>query len=279
MAVRWGVGVTYVRSDGYEGAPPTLGAVVERPTYTGGGEGKQAVGFYAGELGVRALEAFSSRIERGDYGEFMRVAATELAFGSEQKDRTQQARENPFLQIFPGVVFVGEGQSKQLVERARQQDLDVLLVFDVRASITRKGVPLNNTKMTLVDVTSGRDLFEGKGINNIQVNSERQKESATDPIVEAVNELFAVVDARLAMREMPDLKATHAQRRVAKLVQSRAANPLPVLVEMHYYEARRLITTEQLAQAYQQLLGEAPGSMLATGTADQREEAISRWLP
>jgi hypothetical protein len=277
MAVRWGVGVTYIRSDGYEGPPPRLGASAEISSVVGG-EGKLAVDFYAAEFGTRVLDALAGRIERGDYGEFMRMALSNASYAS-QAQGPQQSRENPYLQIFPGVVFVGEGQSKQLVERARQQDLDVLLVFDVRASLTRKGVPLNNTKMTLVDVTSGRDMFEGKDINNIQIDAERQKESATDPVVEAVSELFAVVDARLAMREMPDLKATHAQRRVAMLAQSRAANPLPVLVEMHYYEARRLITTEQLAQAYQQLLGEAPGAMLATGTADQREEAISRWLP
>jgi hypothetical protein len=54
---------------------------------------------------------------------------------------------------------------------------------------------------------------------------------------------------------------------------------LPVLVEIHYYEARKLITTEQLVQAYQRLLGDGPGAKLATGTADQRKDVIDRWLP
>jgi hypothetical protein len=334
MAVRWGVGVDYSRAGGFEGEPPRIGEEVAdtggrqgssprgeprqsgppqgnnsssgygstRSQGQGGGDGKQSIDMYAAELGKRVLESLTTRIERGDYGEFMRLAATQTAetpkastgygspsssgYGPQGRGGTQKADEDTIRQILPGIVFVGIGQEKQLVDKAREQDLDVLLVFNVRASYTRKGVSMNNTKMLLYEVASGKQVFEGTNINNVQVSAQRQKGIAADAIEEAANELFEEADARFSMQEMPDLKPEHALMRVGILVGDDdsftavpVTNPLPVLAEIHYYEARKLITTEQLVQAYQKLLGDGPGAKLATGTADQRKDVIDRWLP
>jgi hypothetical protein len=337
MAVRWGIGIAYSRSGGFDGTPPRIGEEVadgggggqgsgprgnprqsgspqssgsssgyggygsSGPQGQGGVDGKQSVDTYAAELGTRVLESLTTRIERGDYGEFMKSAATQTVeapkantgygssssggYGHQGRGGTQKAEENTFPQIMPGIVFVGEGQEKRLVEKAREQDLDVLLIFQVRASVTRKGVPMNNTKMLLYEVASGKQVFDGTNINNVQVSAQRQKGVAADGIEEATNELFEAADARFSMQEMPDLNPEHALLRVGMLVGDDSSspvpvtNPLPVLVEIHYYEARKLITTEQLVQAYQRLLGDGPGAKLATGTADQRKDVIDRWLP
>jgi len=54
---------------------------------------------------------------------------------------------------------------------------------------------------------------------------------------------------------------------------------LATLAEMRYYRERGLADDTQLLLAYQTLLGQADGTVLILGTAEQRERLLKPWLP
>ena len=65
---------------------------------------------------------------------------------------------------------------------------------------------------------------------------------------------------------------------MAKVSASESDNPLPMLAEIRYWHTRKLITDDQLVQAYQSILGEVNGSKLANGTEEEKKELLTQWL-
>ncbi len=73
--------------------------------------------------------------------------------------------------------------------------------------------------------------------------------------------------------------AAQIQDRARSLISRRYENPLPALTELRYYAWKRLITPDQLAACYRRIVGDANGSILATGSEEERLRVIEQWLP
>ena len=79
---------------------------------------------------------------------------------------------------------------------------------------------------------------------------------------------------------MPSLQPDQAKARVSKVATSTPVNLLPVLAEVKYFHKVDLINDADLMSAYENLLGDAEAAKtLASGQAEEREQAINAWLP
>ena len=90
--------------------------------------------------------------------------------------------------------------------------------------------------------------------------------------------LFDYMDGNLALTDMPPLTADVVRERGATLAAAQYVNPLPVLLELRYYEFRKLLTGEENSGFFTKIVGPEEGPRLATGPVEQRKEIVQRWL-
>jgi hypothetical protein len=177
-----------------------------------------------------------------------------------------------------GIVMLGEGTSKELLEAAEDQGLDVLVLFDVNIKKNYKtGLVTNETKMVVYDVKKAKGFYKCKGINNVKVQIARKEGMGDDEdIVEAAFEkMFTALDENqetgLKMKDIPDaLTPDNVKSYVTGLISSEQFDRLPVLAEIKFFHHRGLITDEMLTKAFQHVLGELDGAKLAEGKPVER---------
>jgi len=188
-------------------------------------------------------------------------------------------------QLLPGFVSLGQASDTQdLLKKAQNQELDVLLVFEVEVEQNRRTMIVNNTvKMVLYNVETRepfRDLAS-KSLNNIQVARTRERTPDKDPVEEAVSQLMRYVDANLTLQDMPsDWNRETAIERIRKLLEAPNERTLQKLVEIRFYRSRQWLSNEELTSAYKHMLGgdEATAKKLATGSQEEKVKTMTKVL-
>jgi len=205
---------------------------------------------------------------------FAPTRSSSSEFGSEET-------ETKVKSVSPGIVYLGEGTSKELVTLAKEQDVDVLAVFDVRVSELRNGTKKNDTGLRIVNVRTGKDAIKTNPVNNIKVYLARQelKEGQDDPVDLMIDQLFKYADENYKVNDLPELTPEQAKSLVGKLISSKPENPLRALAEIRYYHIKQLLTDEELVLAYQKMIGDDEGTKLATGTDEVKKDTIRRYTP
>ena len=185
-----------------------------------------------------------------------------------------------------GVTLLGEGTSKELLGKAADLGIDVVVVFEVEVKENVKTrLITNETRMVVYDVASGESLEKSKSLNNITVQKFRdEKKDDEDPVTVTFDKFFAALDGDsehgLKVCEMPaELRPEHVESRVAAILESEDFERLPALAEIRFYCHRGLISDGLLEKSFQKVLGEADGSKLASGTEAERAEVVSTLMP
>ncbi len=185
-----------------------------------------------------------------------------------------------------GVTMLGKGETKDLLKKAAEQRIDVLAVFEVSVdeNIKTKFVT-NKTRLVVWDVAKGVELAKTGTFQNIQIQKSRAEDpDGEDPVASGFDKLFAVLDSdpvkAIQVRDVPaELKREHVEGRVAALLADTQVDKLAALAEIKYFSHRGLISDGLLAKSFQQLLGDANGSKLATGSEEERLEVLAALLP
>ncbi|MFO0914324.1 MAG: hypothetical protein U0795_15295 [Pirellulales bacterium] len=192
-----------------------------------------------------------------------------------------------------GITLLGVAKSSdKLLEVARQQDLDVLMVVDVAVKLVGRNQSVSNaTRVRLIDVRQGKPLYvQRKALVNTEVTGERRK--GREPVKDAVDDAFKFVSEKLKLTSLPTkLQAAQAQKRVgalAKEFQAKAAastgssksspNPLPAMTEMALYHQRGLIDESTLRQGYAALVGDGVAKALTGGDLNQAKRSLAKSL-
>ena len=190
-------------------------------------------------------------------------------------------------QILPGISFLGRKERAKLLEQAKEQNLQILLVFDVQvaspAPNPKTGIVTTNTSVDLYDVQTGKKIHATQQLSNVTVQLTRESprfQRKNDPVDVMVEGIVTAIDERIKLKPMPaGLNPQNTLNRVTSLVSSQYENPLPVLTEIRYYNSRELLTDELLRKAYEHMLGKDAGKSLAEGSASKKQEAIQQWIP
>jgi len=281
LAVRWGIGIEF-NNKGYSGTDLfPIGATQQMATTRGGGPQAQLERF-TGELGRRVVEGLRERIERGDFGLVLKEAGAGYNAGMPRGMRGGGGMQNGGNtgQLSPGVTLIGEGSAKDLVKMAEQAGIDVLFVFKVTVSPVRQTNQVSNkTEIQLYNVADPKKPFETGELANLLVQAKRASGRGSDPVDELMEKLFKEIDQKWRLAALPALQPEQVLGRIAALLEQSHQNPLPVLAEIRMYHTRRLLQDDHLLIAYQRKTNEQTGSVLATGTEENRKQAIKPWLP
>ena len=133
---------------------------------------------------------------------------------------------NP-MSLMVGVSMLGEGSTKELLEKAADQGIDVLVVFEIEVNENQKtNLVVNETRIVVYDVAKGEDLEKSKPLNNIAIQklrAEDEKKDEEDPVTACFAKLFKMLDddpeKGLKMREIPaEIKPEHVESRVAAIL-------------------------------------------------------------
>jgi hypothetical protein len=185
--------------------------------------------------------------------------------------------------LMPGVTYLGEAESKELLRQAAEEGLDALIVFDVNVTQNpRNRLTINNTKVELY-IVAKRDKVEAtKVLNNVEIQREKEQGRERDTLAREVEDLFEAAD-KAGLTAAPNLPAAlqpeHVKGRIGTLSGDTHDNPLWVLAEARFYHYRQFLTDQELKQAYAAFIGEDNAAKLAEGSAAERLEVVVEWLP
>ena len=211
-----------------------------------------------GEIGPFLGREIEDRIAKGDFGEW--------------PDRGDPR--------FRQVVILGIAPRDKLLDSARRQAVDVLIV----ANLTTKIIGLRRNETTTMrfqffDVSTNGLLWTSPALKNT-----RQSRSADEVAAEVLEQ----IDSDFRLAAMPAMRPEHAEGRLKTLAaaidqsdspgKDRRLALLAVMIELRYYQLKDLITADQATALCDKILGDGNGKTLATGDEDQRREALRAWL-
>lgn len=300
------------------GASATTTAPKERPPVSHApADPAEFLEHYTGEVGEKVLEALSKRASDGRYGDVLQRAAetfeaplpsTNVAGAMPGAPPMMAMAMNPMGtasandkpvdfkpgSVIPGVVVLGEGSERELVETAEQQQVDFIILFEVAVRKTGKD-PNNNTKFRVISLEkaklppaatsdeeeNAREIFVSNMINSNRTEAARDKNEA-DPVEAEIEEFTAAIDADVKTIPWQDRvkDAATALKRANFLAAQEAENPLLNLAEVRCYHAAKLLDDEQAEAIYSKILGpDKTKRMLRGKTEIDRAAALSKWLP
>ena len=195
------------------------------------------------------------------------------------------------LQIAPGISFVGFGKQEDLLQKAAREGLQVLAFFEVQIGQNpSKTIITNETSVRLLDVARKDDAervslyppdkkARPQRFKNTEVQLARAK-NKKDGIEDEFRKIFEFVDQNLTMGNFPEaLTPQVVQSRASFLASGKHENPLPVLVEILFWQRKNLLSEEELLNSFKQLLGDEPGAQLVMGDEEAKKKALAKWLP
>ena len=94
--------------------------------------------------------------------------------------------------LSPGVMLVGEGKKEDLIDRAREMGLDVLLLFNVRVSSSRVPTGTANLKVINLHSDDSEVMFNSRSLKSDVVAKNRAAgiSEKSDPVVSTLDSLF-----------------------------------------------------------------------------------------
>jgi hypothetical protein len=231
---------------------------------------------FTGEKTTREIEdAWDVRHITGEIGPFL---------GREIEDRIAQGdfgewpdRGDP---RFRQVVILGVATRDKLLDAARRQAVDVLIV----ANMTTKVVGLHRNATTTMRFQFFDTSTDGLLWTSPVLTNTRQSRSADAVAAEVLEQ----IDSDFRLGAMPTMRPEHAEGRLKTLAAAidEAGSPgkdrrlamLAVMIELRYYQVKSLITAAQATELYDKILGVGKGKNLSEGDEDQRRETVRAWL-
>ena len=188
--------------------------------------------------------------------------------------------------IMPGVFLVGEGKSNILFERAKNLELDVLVIFTVRVSTARKSTGTTSLKIYNLHTTEKPRLIDGRSLKSDRVAAQREglTDAAKDPVELALDKIFGGeegADKILKAVDIPEeilAQKKGVQSRVETLSKSKPKNILPAVVEVLNYNAKGLLEEKMLRQALNRLMGGVLGDSYLDGDEKAKAEILKRYV-
>lgn len=183
--------------------------------------------------------------------------------------------------IARGITFLGIAKEKELLDKARDAELDAMLLFDVELRPNLKlRLVLNETRMSVINVTTGRAEGSSRKLNNVDIQRDRAKEKQPeiDPVDRAIKEIAQCIDEHYLVTEIPTIiTPENVIGRIKSVLNDLPENPLPILAEIRMYNIRGLLTDELMVMAFDRIVP-GVGERLVNGTEQERKEIVEQWL-
>jgi hypothetical protein len=177
--------------------------------------------------------------------------------------------------IMPGVVSVGEGKSEILIERAKKQGLDALIIMEVKV-LKEKNTFYSSTVLRIYDLKddSKKWVANAKALRNNLVAKDREKtRESNDPVELELDKVFReFVDENLKVQPLQGWDAARASQYVDSLIESKA-DPLRAATETLGLYRMGILQADKCKSALDELLGGA-GTVLMSGKESDKQQFL-----
>jgi hypothetical protein len=199
------------------------------------------------------------------------------------KPADEEDEQQVYGTLQPGVMLCGVGSEKDILKRAKNLGLDVVLVLNVtvmgssRTKVAKKSL----TKISVYNATDGKKKYSSSALDHTSVWKTRStnKDPKRDPVEIKVNQMFEKAgDPLYSLQKLPELKSSQVKDRVAKIT-ANPQNALPVAIEILNYHRKGLLTDDETKASLAKMFGEDGAVALISGSPDEKSQAIVKWLP
>jgi dienelactone hydrolase len=165
-----------------------------------------------------------------------------------------------------------------LIKTGAAHQADALVAIVITGwPLWASGAAQSNLEMRLIDVISGTTLWKSPRLSSPRAAGPRSvgRDAASGLLKSALKKL----DALDELSTMPVVSESVAAGRVKKLSAGdpSAAARLRAVVEIRYYELKKLIPAEAARRAYQQLISDEFAEGMESGSAEDRTAALDAW--
>ena len=182
--------------------------------------------------------------------------------------------------IRPGVMLIGVGSKKGLIERAKAANLDALITFNVKVTTSRRGnPPTSTTSIKILDLKGDNEqMFSSRSLKDTMV--QEKVDDGDDPVGNEIERLFSVLDEQFTAESLPSaINEDNVKKRIGRLLKTSGENPLPAAVEIVAFYEKRLLSEDLAKTAMSRLFKSDDAHSLIVGDSDQRLAFLSKWLP
>ena len=166
--------------------------------------------------------------------------------------------------VMPGVVFVGEGQSRDTAIKANKANLDLLFHYDISLTSYPNGDVKNISRLRVVNCKTGKNLILSGAMDNSEL-LRLQNTGRGDPtsyINEQLETVWNIIDNRATAAPLPNLSPEVARKRVTQILSDNLMSPLRKLAEVRLFGDRGWLTDEQVEEAFVIIAGNDAMSIL-----------------
>ncbi|MEZ6135246.1 MAG: c-type cytochrome domain-containing protein [Pirellulaceae bacterium] len=175
----------------------------------------------------------------------------------------------PGQNITTGLRYIGTGSQKELLDRAAEAGADGIFIFEVTVTHNpRNGITTNDTRVRVM--AGGGVIAASKPVKNTEVERARAR-GEDDEIDKNVERLFAQIDTKVTLAEMPPIKPADAINRVRSLINDKSTDPLVTMYETRLFNSMGLISQQEMSTIFQILMKGNEGIVLAEGTPQDRK--------
>lgn len=278
----------------------------------------ETLDYYTGDIGEELLVRFKNRIDRTDYGVVLKDEL-EKAMESRSSDdddfyedrigrgnRGGRGGGNPYggggygnsrgddddddkpdgdkiEQLLPGVTLVGVAGTADLLQRAREQGIDLLVICDVVADPNRvRRFVDTSTRVRLYDVATEEQLAVSGKINNVEIQKLRVDNPDDETVINEVGKVFVDVDKRYRAKDFPNVSSEKGQKAVINFVRNAIAHPskdpLWKLSEIRFYESQGGLKPEHALAAMKKILPSQAAKLQSVASDDEIRQILGSLL-
>ena len=178
----------------------------------------------------------------------------------------------------PGVEFVGSGIAAQVIEKARANQVDLLVHFEVIAKpLPRSEESQYQARCRVVNVANGETLGASKLLDRREVTLAARRSNVRAVVDELLSPALKALDTKGSVAAMPALTSQQALARIDTLLSSRNPSRMVNLAEIATFHHLGLIDEDQLQQAVYYAAGDE-GLLLLHADYEQRREVAKQMV-
>ena len=262
-------------------------------------EAQQTFDKYLGLVATIVAEEFDRRYRQGDFGTALATVTVPEPVDPRARRAPAAANDEPIVAIAPmsqagmdaldesaeprplwkpGILYYGEGDSKDITKMAKADGIDILLHFDVYLKPVRNEYVQNVSRCRLIRVTDGKSLVVSKGIDSVEAMAMARtgRGSERDYVMGQLESLLAIIDRYIVTTDLPKLTPEMAKRRVGSLLSGADAKSLRTLAEIRLYQMQQLLSAKEVATAFD-IIGGEDALLMLYGPQSEKLAMARKW--
>ncbi len=218
-----------------------------------------------GIVGHTLTQGMQSRFESGKLGSaFQQIKEDPADEGFTVGGEVVNAGDMPMW--VPGIVYLGEGNVREMSQKAIEEKLEFLLFVAVNLKRFRNDDVENICRVKVVDCKSGKTLIASGAVDNREIaRLTGRPQTLVDKQLES---FWKIIDSRTGLTPLPTLTPEIARRRITQLMEDASVSTLRKLAEIQALHRKGWLTDAEREESFQILLGKTGIQILYAPTRD-----------